>query len=187
MHEDLVGKRFGKLIVLKEKGKNEHRAIVWECLCDCGNITETTTANLKSGHTKSCGCILAKMIGKTNYKHGDGGHKTRSRLYKIWTSMKQRCENPKSDSYKWYGAKGVRLCKEWDDYTVFKEWAFKNGYDENAEQWKCTIDRINPYGNYEPNNCRWVDMHTQNLNRRCNRSAHAEMSGGGEDENNSGC
>lgn len=80
--------------------------------------------------------------------------------------MKRRCENSNHKDYKWYGAKGITVCEEWHNYPAFKQWAVENGYDENAPKGKCTIDRINPYGNYEPNNCRWVDMKTQNSNKR---------------------
>jgi hypothetical protein len=80
--------------------------------------------------------------------------------------MKKRCENKTDNSYQWYGAKGVSVCEEWHDYEVFKEWAIVNGYDKNAEYGKCTIDRIDPCGNYEPSNCRWVGIAEQNRNKR---------------------
>ena len=80
--------------------------------------------------------------------------------------MKKRCENPNCASYKWYGAKGVIVCEEWHDYTKFKEWALSSGYDDTAKKGDCTIDRINPYGNYEPSNCRWVNMKVQANNKR---------------------
>lgn len=82
--------------------------------------------------------------------------------------MKKRCDNPSSKSYKYYGGQGVTVCNEWKDYTAFKEWALKNGYDEDAPKWKCTIDRINPFGNYEPSNCRWIPMSEQSKNKRKN-------------------
>lgn len=82
--------------------------------------------------------------------------------------MKKRCESSNHKDYKWYGAKGVSVCDDWHDYRVFKEWAINNGYDENAEWGQCTIDRINPYGNYDPSNCRWVSMAEQARNKRCN-------------------
>ena len=81
--------------------------------------------------------------------------------------MRNRCYNPHRNSYRYYGAKGVRICDEWrDDYSKFREWALANGYDENAPRGQCTIDRINPFGDYEPSNCRWVDLKTQARNRR---------------------
>ena len=80
--------------------------------------------------------------------------------------MKKRCENKNCKSYKWYGAKGVSVCDEWHDYSAFKKWALDNGYDEKAEKGECTIDRINPYGDYEPSNCKWVSMAEQARNKR---------------------
>lgn len=80
--------------------------------------------------------------------------------------MKKRCENTNHKDYKYYGALGVAVCDEWHDYTKFKAWAMENGYDENAPRGSCTIDRINPCGNYEPSNCRWVGMDVQAKNKR---------------------
>ena len=79
--------------------------------------------------------------------------------------MRARCNNPNNKSFKYYGGKDVLVCDEWSDYSAFKRWAENNGYDKNAKYGDCTIDRINPNGNYEPSNCRWVDMATQNNNK----------------------
>lgn len=84
----------------------------------------------------------------------------------VWAEIGQRCNNHKNKSYKYYGAKGVSRCEEWDDYGEFREWAYNNGYDDLAKFGVCTIDRINPYGDYEPNNCRWVTIAEQNRNKR---------------------
>ena len=92
-------------------------------------------------------------------------NKSNERVYRIWKSMKKRCENP---NYKWYanyGGRGIRVCDEWQKFEPFYEWATSNGYAENL-----TIDRIDVNGNYEPNNCRWVDMTTQSNNKRTNRN-----------------
>ena len=96
----------------------------------------------------------------SNYKHG----KRNCKLYAVMNSMKSRCYNENNHAYKNYGKRGITICDAWlNDFDVFYNWAINNGYEEGL-----TIDRINVNGNYEPNNCRWVDYKTQNNNRRDN-------------------
>lgn len=90
----------------------------------------------------------------------------KKRLYKVWINMKQRCYNPKHDSYKTYGGKGITLCEEWrTDFSAFEKWSLEHGYDENAPKWECTIDRIDNNRGYSPENCQWVSIQ-KNLNKR---------------------
>lgn len=92
--------------------------------------------------------------------HGD----SKSKLYNVWAGMKRRCYNKNQKSYKDYGAKGIRVCDEWfNSYETFKKWAETNGYNEGLE-----IDRINVEGNYEPNNCRWINKKQNSNNKRNN-------------------
>lgn len=86
-----------------------------------------------------------------------------TRLHNIWLSMRQRCEKPSSNAYHKYGAKGIRVCPEWNCFEVFRDWAFANGYADDL-----TIDRIDPHGNYEPSNCRWATQKVQQNNRSNN-------------------
>lgn len=100
---------------------------------------------------------IRNLGNKYSLKHG----KSKTRLYRIWLDIKQRCYNSKQKVYQWYGAKGIHMCEDWkNDYTTFEKWANENGYDNNL-----TIDRINTEGNYEPKNCRWVDFKTQSRNK----------------------
>lgn len=90
---------------------------------------------------------------------------SKTRLYAIWSKIKVRCYNEWDRDYKWYGAKGIKLCEEWDkSYLCFMKWAIENGYKENL-----TIDRINPFGDYEPSNCRWTTRKEQARNKTTNR------------------
>jgi hypothetical protein len=153
---DLTGKRFGKLTAISQgeyKGKNT----TWKCMCDCGNEREYLTYNLTSGKSNSCGCARIETLKKVMTKHG--GRQTR--LYQIFKGMSQRCYNENSPAYQYYGGKGVFICDEWkNDFAVFREWAEGNGYTESM-----SIDRINPNGNYCPENCRWTSMQKQQNNK----------------------
>lgn len=160
---DLLGMRFGNLTVLRRSGVQKSpcgtKRALWLCKCDCGNETTVSRNNLIQGMVVSCGCHKTKLLNAHNTVHG-GIH---DRLYEVWRGMKQRCNNPNDKRYKYYGGTGIKVCEEWENnYPKFKEWAYRNGYNDKAEYSKCTIDRIDPYGNYEPSNCRWVDMAVQN-------------------------
>ena len=157
--QDLTGKRFGRLTVL-EFVPNDKPHSYWKCKCDCGNIVITNAQSLKSADTKSCGCWQREMTIVKKTKYGE----SRTRLYQVWNKMKYRCNNSNATGYKNYGGRGISVCEEWEkDFNAFKEWALKNGYNDNL-----TIDRIDVNCNYTPVNCRFVDKATQSKNRRNN-------------------
>jgi len=160
---DKVERLFIKQIVVEHKyGQNYRYAI---CECDCGNEVKTKLTNLKQKHTQSCGCLRNELAGertaKRNYKHGEGS--LDNRLFRIWCGIKDRCSNPNCVGYKNYGGRGIKICDQWLDYINFRDWALDNGYND-----RLSIDRINNDGNYENDNCRWVDSQTQNNNKRTN-------------------
>ena len=151
--KDKTGMVFGKLTVLNYVGMNTAHKSLWECKCECGNITTVISGQLASGQTKSCGCIIP------NFKHG--GWKKSS--YNTWRAMIRRCNNPKDKDYCRYGAVGITVCPEWLDYLTFEKDMGEPVGDE-------TLDRINPYGNYIKDNCRWATVKVQNQNTRVRES-----------------
>lgn len=170
MSNDLISRQFCRLTVIEQVGVKESpcgtKRKLWRCRCDCGNEVITTTNNLKNGNTKSCGCLRNEIINNRNTVHG-GSH---DRLYGIWKNMKRRCNSEKDSHYQRYGGRGIKVCNEWSNsYQSFKEWAYENGYDENADFQECTLDRIDNDGDYEPSNCRFVGKIDQMNNTSTNR------------------
>ncbi|MCR5258486.1 MAG: hypothetical protein K6E40_10055 [Desulfovibrio sp.] len=158
-HADLTGRRFGRLVVVQEAHPDRGYHPRWLCKCDCGNTKEIAHYNLLDGTTRSCGCLARDLLTV----HGDALYKKRTRLYCVWIAIKQRCMNKNNKRYEMYGGRGIKLCDEWLHYANFKEWAINNGYRRGL-----SIDRIDNKGDYEPSNCRWVDVYTQQRNKSNN-------------------
>lgn len=159
MSSDLTGLTFKYLKVLEPTNKRANGKIVWKCECDCGNICYVPTTYLTMGDTISCGC----KRWESNIKHGECD----TELYKILSYIKGRCYNINNTAYQYYGAKGVTVCNEWMDpengFMNFKTWAYEHNYIQDIG---LTLDRINPFGNYEPSNCRWITLQEQQWNKR---------------------
>ena len=162
---DLTGNRFGRLIAVR-RDVSRIGAVYWECKCDCGNSTTVDSANLRSGHTKSCGCLREETDAR-HFLHRNQLKTDNPRLYSIWKSMRHRCYSEKHRSYNNYGGRGIKVCEEWlgeNGFLAFVKWAENNGYSDSL-----TIDRINVDGNYCPDNCRWITFKENQNNKRDNR------------------
>ena len=128
---------------------------------------------LTTGRTRSCGCLKAELDHKRTKTHGDTVNGKTTRLYTIWSDIKQRCLNKNNPAYSYYGGRGIRICNEWaEDYSLFREWAYNNGYNDAAGKYECTIDRIDTNKDYCPDNCRWVSMKIQRNNTRNQLDGH---------------
>ena len=163
---NLIGNRFGRLVVLEEYFEPSRKCTYWICKCDCGVKTKPISGSeLKRGRVQSCGCLKIERIKEANTIHG--GRYTK--LHYIWQNMKQRCNNSSGRDYPNYGGRGITVCNEWNNsFEAFYEWATANGYNASVKRGECTLDRIDVNGNYEPSNCRWVTQKEQCNNLRKN-------------------
>ena len=156
---DLRGRRFDRLIALDRLPQEEGRTKVrWLCRCDCGLTSVTTTDQLISGHTRSCGCLHKDNLRKRNRTHGLG----RPGTYGTWSNMIQRCSNEKNPSYADYGGRGIKVCERWKMFEHF--------YADMGDRPPMTsIERSDFNGDYESGNCCWASNFDQARNKRSTR------------------
>jgi hypothetical protein len=146
------GKRYGRLRVVGKKSfPGAWKRRYWVCKCACGNAKIVSGLDLRSGHSRSCGCLLRTQNGQTTQHPSE---------YHTWASMNHRCYNQKDLSYNNYGGRGIRICGRWRD-------SFENFLSDMGERPAGKeINRINNDGDYSPDNCEWCGIQEQQLNRR---------------------
>jgi len=150
----MIGQTFGKLVVVHRAENVGHRA-AYACRCSCGRTAIVVASRLRSGKTKSCGCLRATNMRAVAAKHGNSAHP----LYTRWVRMLSRCYDPENNRFYRYGARGIKVCAAWHDFDVFVA-DVVDGYRPGL-----TIDRIDNDGDYEPGNVRWATYKTQARNR----------------------
>lgn len=163
---ELTGKKFNNLTVIGFNSVIKEKTH-WDCICDCGNKTVVGGYDLKSGNTKSCGCIQAK----NRVKHGNSPRKRATPEYKSYYAMIQRCTNENAKGFENYGGRGIRVCDRWMDFNVFLKDMGKKPSPEHS------IERIEVNGNYEPSNCRWATPVEQSHNTRLRKTNKTGVKG----------
>lgn len=187
---DLTGRRFGRLLVIERDGHDKLKRILWKCKCDCGGHTIASGSSLRGGHTKSCGCIAVKKstarINKYSKEHGFTHGLSKHILYRKLTNIIKRCYDKNNAHYHNYGCKKdrpTRITKLWYDpdripegesvdvegLKEFMRWTYANGfYDQPKDTPKpemLSIERVDPNGDYSPDNCIWIPFWQQQSNK----------------------
>jgi len=163
-----LGARYGRLVVRAAAGKTAARKLRWLCTCDCGKETVTVGSRLRSGHTKSCGCLSVELAAERGrcmagsgaqlraVTHHGGAH---TYTYQSWAGMRARCLRPVTNRYENYGGRGITICDRWNDFANFLT-------DMSVRPSGKTLHRIDHHGHYEPSNCRWATPKEQAANKR---------------------
>jgi hypothetical protein len=155
-----IGTRFGKWVALGEGSRSLGGKLRTLCRCDCGKESHVDSVALRGGRTNSClSCSVKRGRESTSFRHGAAGS-ARTAEYKIWLSMRRRCDNENQRCWKDYGGRGIKCCERWDSFENFLE---DMGSRPSRNH---SLHRINNNGNYEPENCMWATLKQQAENKR---------------------
>ena len=157
---NLTGLRFGRLTILKRENNSPSGQPMWLCLCECGKKKIIQGYHIRSGNTRSCGCLQKEIASMIKTQHGYG----KTKIYKVWTIMIQRCVNTNNKEYHNYGKRNIRVCARWRKFKNFLE-------DMGEAPVGYQIDRIDNNGNYCLENCHWVTPKQNSQNKRNNHLA----------------
>lgn len=164
---DLTNKKFGRLLVVEQYGRDAKGKIQWKCKCDCGGEKIATSVSLSGGRIASCGCLLAEQRKKPKRTTHN---MSKTDIYKKYRSMLNRC-SPEYHAHKDYYDRGINVCTEWigeHGFEHFREWSYENGYDASKCWTEMTLDRIDNSKGYSPQNCRWTTEKEQQNNKSTN-------------------
>lgn len=160
MNQIQIGDKFVRLKVVCESGRDKHSNRLFECICDCGNTKVVNGNDLKTGNTKSCGCLKLDQKKEQLTKHG----LTNSPEYNAWRAMRNRCYREKDEHFHRYGGSGIKVCDRWKN--SFEEFIKDVGRKPTP---KHSLNRKNNDGNYEPDNTIW-STHVDQCNNRSTNS-----------------
>ncbi len=155
--QDLTGLKFNRWTVVSYSHRRKKLSL-WNCICECGTKAVVFRSALTSGHSKSCGCLRDELASERSATHRMSG----TSFHLVWKNIHSRCNNKSNRSYKYYGARGIKVCKRWDRFENFYNdmWPI---YSEGM-----SIERPNNNKNYQPSNCIWIPKRDQSKNRRTN-------------------
>lgn len=159
---NLIGQKFGRLIVIRRVSNNKWRQVRWLCKCDCGNEKIIIGINMRRGCTKSCGCLQKELLSQKVIIHGHNTNGKRSKIYNSWHCMMQRCTNPNNKDYHNYGGCGITVCKRWGKFENFLE-------DMGEKPKGLQLDRKKNKKGYYKSNCHWVTPKQNSRNKHNNR------------------